>query len=287
MSMSRGWGMSKIISIGAVLLLLIAVTGGCGGGDGEETTPESTTPPAVTTSPTETQTSEPEETSPTETTEPEETSTPTQAREELPDTYKITIVSTDTGGTSGSFTVWAKHDKIKMDITTKQSSGNEDQVILIRNENGDYMYNPEDKTGVKISDLLPQDPFEMYGPWVNYFERYQTVYNSDQKILASFETACANSPSCESVGIAGQESVAGEECTIFETTSAQGTTTKVWLATNKGYPLKAQSTTPDGSTNTVEYTEVNFDPSIPDSTFEIPPDVEIKDMSDMLSEMQQ
>jgi outer membrane lipoprotein-sorting protein len=198
-----------------------------------------------------------------------------------PDTYKLTILFTDTGGTSGSFKVWVKGDKTKIDITTQERSGDESHQVLIRNEEGDFMYDPEEKTGMKIPDILPQDPFEMYTPWIVYFEYYQTVYTQDAVILAAMKEACANSSSCKDVSIAGHGSVLGEECTIFETTSAQGTKTKVWIAVNKGYPLKVKSTTADDSITTIEYQEVEFSPTIPDSTFEIPPEVEIQDMYNM------
>jgi len=68
--------------------------------------------------------------------------------------------------------------------------------------------------------------------------------------------------------ITGTETIDGKSCTVF-TWDIPGTgTMKEWIWTDKGFPLKLETTTSQG-TSTMEFTNIDFS-DIPDSMFELP-----------------
>jgi outer membrane lipoprotein-sorting protein len=69
--------------------------------------------------------------------------------------------------------------------------------------------------------------------------------------------------------IIGSETIDGKDCLVFEWT-AEGVTTKWWLAKDDGFPRRVETTTAQGTT-TIEYSNVEFT-DIPDSEFEFPPE---------------
>ncbi len=68
--------------------------------------------------------------------------------------------------------------------------------------------------------------------------------------------------------IVGTESIDGKSCTVITWDIPETGTMKEWVWTDKGFPLKIETTTSEGTT-TIEFTNIDFS-NIPDSAFELP-----------------
>ena len=98
---------------------------------------------------------------------------------------------------------------------------------------------------------------------------------SDENILALMEKALGEG---ERVRVLGQEEVSSKECTLFEIMSADGSKTMVWLAQGEKerYPWRMEAVDDSGATvMTMEITQIDLEAKIPDSEFELPPNVVI------------
>jgi outer membrane lipoprotein-sorting protein len=79
--------------------------------------------------------------------------------------------------------------------------------------------------------------------------------------------------------VTGTETIDGKPCIVISYSEPGVGTFKEWIWTEYGFPLKIETTTSEG-TSTVEFKNISFS-SIDDSVFELPPGVEITDMSDI------
>ncbi|UCG83619.1 MAG: hypothetical protein JSW38_02025 [Dehalococcoidia bacterium] len=68
--------------------------------------------------------------------------------------------------------------------------------------------------------------------------------------------------------VIGSETINGKDCLVFEWT-AEGVQTKWWVDKDSGWPVRVESTGPQGTT-VIEYTDLIFG-DIPDSVFVFPP----------------
>jgi len=109
-----------------------------------------------------------------------------------------------------------------------------------------------------------------------YLAMYEMAF-SDYSTEAAIQAACAEEPDCISVRKAGTEVISGHNCNVWEGITTEGTG-KVWVAIDTGWPLKFE-TTYAGETMTMEFKELDLNPSIPDSVFQLPTGVEIMDMT--------
>ena len=73
----------------------------------------------------------------------------------------------------------------------------------------------------------------------------------------------------------GTDTVDGKPAAMYDVPSSQGTS-RMWVWTERGLPLKVETTTPRGTT-VVEYTDYQFGPQ-PDSLFELPPGTQVVDL---------
>ena len=169
-----------------------------------------------------------------------------------------------------------KNEKIRLEITM-DDQGDQAVAIVIFDGSYQYLYMPEVNMAYKYpldSDATPAAGFDGYA---EYFTDYYTVYNTDAEILAAFQSSCMINSYCQSVEITGHESIGGQDCTIFEMTYTDGTITRMWIATDKGHVLKVENEI-GGETSSIEFSNIDFDSDIPDSTFEIPSGTQILDM---------
>ena len=74
------------------------------------------------------------------------------------------------------------------------------------------------------------------------------------------------------------ETISGEQCTIIECVYTESLKSKIWIALDKGYVLKMENITSEGST-IMEYTDIDLESAIPDSQFEFPAGVQIQEIS--------
>ena len=75
--------------------------------------------------------------------------------------------------------------------------------------------------------------------------------------------------------IIGTETYDGKVCLVVEWVS-EGITAKSWVWKDKGFPIRVETTSPQGET-VIEYKNIDFS-NIPDSEFELPPGVQIIEM---------
>jgi hypothetical protein len=165
-------------------------------------------------------------------------------------------------------------------MTVKDPGGEETTMILIIKEGYVYYYMPEENMAIRYPADSEMSPAAAFNAFAGYFTGYYTIYYSDAEILNWWEEVCAADPYCQSVSIVGHETISGEQCTIFVVLYADGTKARVWLATDKGYIMKVETTTAEVTT-TIEFTDIDLSPTIPDSMFELPEGVEIMDMPGM------
>lgn len=116
------------------------------------------------------------------------------------------------------------------------------------------MYNPTEKAGMKF----PIDQFE-----------------NQTSQLQSPDDLVAKQPDGK---IVGEETVDGKPCVVYEYKDAD-TTGKVWIWKDKGFPLKVEAKTKEG-TSVVEYKNVKVG-GIDDKLFEIPADIELIDLGNL------
>ena len=124
-------------------------------------------------------------------------------------------------------------------------------------------------------DLGQNDPFS------GMFAEWYAGYNTEDEIIKWMELECSIDPTCKDVKMTGHETVAGVPCAIFEVTSSNNLNTRIWTATSNGYVIKIE-TEYKGETTILEFSEIDFNPTIPDSTFELPADVEVLDTTSLM-----
>lgn len=215
--------------------------------------------------------------------EPTGTPMPTPARGprgEPPSTYKYTTVRLMDGQTS-TYKAWVKDGKSRMEITTSEAGGEESTDIYISSDGYDYHYDPEENEATKSPSSYGYgvNPALRFVPFMDEFDKYYTIYDSDAAIFAEMENECAADRECLNVEPVGHETIAGFNCALFEETSKEetskvGTKTKVWLSLDKGWVVKLEMTTAE-LTATIESKEIDLNPTIPDSVFDLPAGVEI------------
>ena len=78
----------------------------------------------------------------------------------------------------------------------------------------------------------------------------------------------------------GTDTINGETCRVVQYTSPSvaTTTVKMWISTSLNYPVQLISTTTDGKTTQIDYTNIKVG-ALPSDTFSIPADVTIKSLS--------
>lgn len=199
----------------------------------------------------------------------------TVARGELGDNFKYSINMAMPGVGEIEATYWLKGDKVRMELTVSMAGEEEMTIVNIYKDGFAYVYMPAENQAMKYDAEGyiggGTEPFE-------FFDQFYVQGYTDEEILAELQAECSADPECQSVEIIGHETVAGEPCTIFEYTPTEDEAGKIWLATEKGYILKIEVETPEGMV-VIEFTDIDLDPSIPDSTFDLPAGVEIIDMT--------
>ncbi len=225
--------------LGFVLVMMLAIISllvvGCGGGDGEEATPTATESPGATSTPEATAT--PRETA---------TPTPTQPSGELSDllgkagnieSVHFTMVMTSPVLPEDMTSeVWQKTGKTKT-----QTSVLEQTVITYTDYDAQKMCTCFGTTDTCMSmdfSQAPPDPVEQSGT----IEQYNPT-------------------------ILGSETINGKDCLVIEWT-VEDAQTKWWVDKDSGWPVRVETTTPQGTT-VIEYTDIEFI-DIPDSEFEFP-----------------
>jgi outer membrane lipoprotein-sorting protein len=233
---------TTLIFIVAVMAAIAAAGFGCGNGQPAQPTP---TPTATAIEPTPTQT---------------QNGTATQ----LPDSYRYSINFSDQAGLLINIDIWVKGDMARSDYAITPPGEGTNTTVFIDDGEFEWMFSPNQDQVMKYSPGAGTDPATFYSMWFtsNY---YGAVAESE--ILSAMQASCSIDPLCESVETSGHDTVAGQACTVFAMTSTEGTTIDHCISAG-GYPLKI-SLTDFGFTSTLVFTNIDLNPTIPDSTFDI------------------
>ena len=225
-----------IVVLIALISLLIA---GCGGDEADEPTAQPTAGPTATVGATGT---------------PAKTAAPTQAppsgelgqiisKASSIDSITYDMVMTGPGMPAMTIKSWLKNSARKMKAESK-AQGMTTVQLVDWNAGEAYMYMPDQNMAYKIELTdAPESPVE----------GMETVEQYNPTVL-------------------GTETYDGKECLVVEWTD-EGISTKLWIWKQYGFPVKAETTTPEGKT-TIEYKNISFS-NIPDSVFQLPPGVQI------------
>ena len=167
------------------------------------------------------------------------------------DSVKYDMVMTAPGEPSVTSTVWVKGDNRRMEMTAE---GQKMITIINGDKQEMYMYYPGENMAMKMD--FGQAP----------------------------ESAVEEAASIEQYNptVIGTETIDGKLCTVVEYASPEGSA-KMWIWQKHGFPIRMEMTTPEGTLR-VEFKNVDFG-DIPDSTFELPADVEIMDLQSMMESM--
>jgi len=154
---------------------------------------------------------------------------------------KYDLVMTGPGVPTMTQKIWVKKNKMRTEMTQQGQT----QVILIDiDARTMYMYMPEQNLAMKI-DFSPTTKSAV--------EEAKSIQNYNPTVV-------------------GTETIDGKVCLVVEYT-VEGATTKAWIWEEYGFPIRMEVMTTAGKA-TVEYKNIEF-VDIPDSMFELPPDVEI------------
>ncbi len=142
---------------------------------------------------------------------------------------------------------WMKGENLRTEM--EDPSGQGKVVTILNTKKGEaYLYQPEQNMATKIDinqmkgdPKAPQDPMEDLDP-------------VKMKSL-------------------GKETVDGKKCIMYEVAEADNATSKVWIWEEYGVPVKMEMVV-DGQKTVMEYKNIEVG-DIPDSTFELPAEVQI------------
>lgn len=244
---------SMVISVIVVLVLLLA---GCTcGTPATPTTPPVQAPTTPTPAPTPTPT-------------PEPTPTPAPSGETVDEilsqaksvtSVKYEVVRSFPGATvvpalaMTPMKVWAKGNKMRIETTYQGQTG---VNILDADTKTAYVYLPAENMAMK-------QPFPP--PTTGDPALFALMHPAD-----SMEWIADGKPL-----VTGSETVDGKECLVAEITTEQAKW-KVWIWKEYGIPIRMEAPNPHGGTIVTEWKNVEV-VNIPDSMFELPSGVEIKE----------
>ncbi|MFA5309337.1 MAG: DUF4412 domain-containing protein [Dehalococcoidales bacterium] len=235
-----------LIIVGALMALVFILSSCGGGGSPTSSTPPKTTSPAGTTAPAGT-------TSPASTTSPTTSNTGNdntladilgKGSDLISIKYDMTINAN--GEQSITATVYQKNRNMREDMSMSGMS-----VIMIFNtdDNVMYIYYPDQKMAIKQAlneDMVPAGNLQDTSDIMDY-----------------------------SPNVTGTETIDGHVCAVVYYEQPGAGSVKMWIWEEKGFPVKMETTTSSGTT-TIEFTNISFS-DIPDSTFELPDDVQIQE----------
>ena len=228
--------------IAAVLGVIMIAGFGCGNGQSTEPTP---TPTATAIEPTPT---------------PNQNGTAAQ----LPDSYRYSINFSDQAGLLIDIDIWVKGDMARSDYTITPPGEGTNTTVFIDDGEFEWVFSPNEDQVMKYDPGTGTNPAAFYSIWFssNYYGAL-----TEAGVLSAMQASCSTDPLCASVETSGHDTVAGQACAVFSMTSTEGTVIDHCISA-EGYPLRI-SLTDFGFTSIIEFTDIDLNPDIPDSTFDI------------------
>lgn len=154
---------------------------------------------------------------------------------------KYDMVMTAPGQDTMTSKVWLKGEKMK---TESEVEGETSITIIDGEEEVMYVYMPDENMAYKMD--FSNAPESAVG-------ETEDILDFDYEII-------------------GTETVDGKSCLVVQWTD-EGMTSKTWIWKDRGFPIKMEITTSEGTT-TIEYKNIQF-VNISDSEFELPAGVQI------------
>lgn len=130
-------------------------------------------------------------------------------------------------------------------------------LILIRNGKGTFTYNPAQKQATRLPKAIEKTNLTAQLPhYLDFLEKNQAVKS-------------------------GSETLEGRECDIYSFTEPViRRKAQAWIWREKKFPLKIEVESPGGNT-LIELKNIQFDPEVEDSVFELPEDVSVIEMPEL------
>jgi outer membrane lipoprotein-sorting protein len=210
-------------------------------------------------------TSEPAKPTPTATAgEPTPTQTQNGGPAELPDNHQYSINFSDQNNLVITVDVWVKGAKLRSDYAITPPGEDTDTTIFINDGEFDWVYDPDDNKAVKYNPGAGMNPAAFYSMWFssNYYGAA-----TESEVMSAMQASCSIDPLCQSVKISGHDTVAGQNCAVFTMTSTEGAVFDLYVS-SIGCLLKL-TLTDYGFVSTIEFKDIDLNPSISDDIFDI------------------
>lgn len=173
--------------------------------------------------------------------------------------------------------VSAKMHRVQYTAVLGESSTMDGTIRLERvkgNASGVVEFQPPDPRTVFVS---PQK-IEVYYPKANSVEIYDArkySSNIDQFLLLGFGTTSAELMKSYDIKAGGVETIAGKMCTRIELTPKTAemkqliSKIELWVPNDSSNPLREKVTEPSKNYELVDYSDIQLNPSLPASAFEL------------------
>ena len=166
-------------------------------------------------------------------------------------------VSFDQIVSSEGTTITTFHIKIRDGKLRVESEFGGMPQVMIRNDSGQFSYMPTQNMATKIPAAMQQRTF------ADDLPDYAAFLKNQNAVLV------------------GSEKLENQDTDIYEFKDPVNLIpTKVWVWKEKQFPVKIEVKAPQGSTM-IELKNIQFDPQLEESMFQLPPNVEIMDLSKM------
>ena len=230
-----------------VLVLIVSLVSACGG-------PKATTTATATSTSSKTTTATSSQTT-TATQTATVTTTPTQTQ---------TATSTPTGNTLSSILgLGANITNVRYDMNITSAQGTMVTTVWEKGRKFREEMTTQGMTTIIIMDL-DAGVYYMNTPGTDMW----TAMTLDTSMIPEGAAENPNDILDFNPQITGTETIDGKSCTVIEWTIPGTGTMKEWIWTEKGFPVKIETVTAQGTT-TIGFTNIDFS-NIPDSMFELP-----------------
>lgn len=156
--------------------------------------------------------------------------------------------------------MWVQGDKVK-----HETSAQGEKMIMLFDGSIFYMYNPAQNMALKYTkEDLPGGSEEVDTP-------FDYAKEANDELITELETVNYEGHKCKVLLVKEKESDAE---------------VKMWVLEDFGIPVRVEAMAEDGSKTVMEYKNVEVG-ALPESTFVLPDGVQVQDISDLMSQMQE
>lgn len=184
---------------------------------------------------------------------------------DLPETYQYTRTWA-CGNETIVMHVWVKDEKLRADWSLYEPPpGKNERIKFINDGEYKWIYDVDEHYAEKYQPSNPVHQVEEHMLW--FTENYYGAM-SEGIILLDMQAACDHDQFCSSVTLTGHEVIDGQYSTQFTYSTHDGSVINYWISPS-GYLVKLESMDTNGRLITMDYTDVDLNPSISDDIFEM------------------